>query len=87
MAGHDVTVVDNLSNSKQESLHRVQEWPAGAGFQQVDLLDRAGLDTVFAGAPIDAVIHFAGLKAVGESVGSRCGTTTTTSSARSCCAR
>ena len=68
-AGHEVVVVDNLSNSKAEALRRVQEL-AGRPlvFHQVDLLDRAALDAAFAGPPIDAVIHFAGLKAVGESV-------------------
>lgn len=68
-AGHEVVVVDNLSNSKEESLRRVQEL-AGRPltFYRVDLLDRAALMAVFAAAPIDAVIHFAGLKAVGESV-------------------
>ncbi len=68
-AGHDVVVVDNLSNSHEESLRRVQ---ALAGrpltFHRVDLLDREGLAAVFDAAPIDAVIHFAALKAVGESV-------------------
>ena len=68
-AGYEVVVVDNLSNSKEESLRRVQ---ALAGrpltFHKVDLLDRAALDVIFTAAPIDAVIHFAGLKAVGESV-------------------
>ena len=67
--GHTVTVVDNLCNSKEEALRRVQ---AIAGrpvaFHRVDLLDRAALDAVFAAARYDAVIHFAGLKAVGESV-------------------
>lgn len=68
-AGHEVTVVDNLCNSKEESLHRVQEL-AGRKltFHPVDLLDRPALEAVFAAAPVDAVIHFAGLKAVGESV-------------------
>jgi len=68
-AGYDVTVVDNLANSKQEALRRVEEL-AGKSltFHQVDLLDQAGLDGVFAGDRFDAVIHFAGLKAVGESV-------------------
>jgi len=67
-AGHDVIVVDNLCNSKEESLRRVQEI-AGRPltFHRVDLLDREALDMVFA-HPIDAVIHFAALKAVGESV-------------------
>lgn len=73
LAGHDVIVVDNLSNSKKEALHRVRELagPEHAGrlsFHRVDLLDRAALANVFARAPVDAVIHFAGLKAVGESV-------------------
>jgi UDP-glucose 4-epimerase len=68
-AGHDVTVVDNLANSKLEALRRVEEL-AGKSltFHQVDLLDQAGLDGVFTGDRFDAVIHFAGLKAVGESV-------------------
>ncbi len=68
-AGHAVTVVDNLSNSKAESLQRVQELTGKQlTSHQVDLLDRAALDAVFAQAPIDAVIHFASLKSVGESV-------------------
>ncbi len=68
-AGHEVVVVDNLSNSKEESLRRVQELAgASLAFHRVDLLDTEALDAVFAGAGIDAVIHFAGLKAVGESV-------------------
>ena len=68
-AGHEVVVVDNLSNSKAEALRRVQELAGRAlVFHRVDLLDRAALDTAFAGPPIAAVIHFAGLKAVGESV-------------------
>jgi len=68
-AGHEVTVVDNLCNSKEESLHRVQELAGRAlTFHPVDLLDRPALEAVFAAAPVDAVIHFAGLKAVGESV-------------------
>jgi UDP-glucose 4-epimerase len=68
-AGHEVVVVDNLSNSKAEALLRVQEL-AGRPllFHRVDLLDRTALDAAFAGPPIAAVIHFAGLKAVGESV-------------------
>jgi len=68
-AGHEVVVVDNLSNSKEEALRRVQTL-AGRSlvFHRADLLDRAALDAAFAGPPIAAVIHFAGLKAVGESV-------------------
>jgi len=68
-AGYDVVVVDNLANSKIEALQRVQELADHAlTFYQVDLLDLEALDAVFAPAPIDAVMHFAGLKAVGESV-------------------
>lgn len=68
-AGHEVVVVDNLSNSKEESLRRVQEL-AGRSleFHKVDLLDEAGLKAVFDRSPVEAVVHFAGLKAVGESV-------------------
>ncbi len=68
-AGHEVIVVDNLSNSSVISLQRVQEL-AGRPlqFHRADLRDRDALDAIFAGGAIDAVIHFAGLKAVGESV-------------------
>ncbi len=67
--GHDVTVMDNLSNSKIESLGRVEEITGGTlVFEQLDLLDRQGLTDLFAANAFDAVIHFAGLKAVGESV-------------------
>jgi len=67
--GHEVIVVDNLSNSKEESLKRVQELVGKSlVFYKVDLLDRAALDAVFSRLSVDAVIHFAGLKAVGESV-------------------
>jgi UDP-glucose 4-epimerase len=68
-AGHDVVVVDNLSNSKEESLRRVQEL-AGRSleFHKIDLLDEVGLKAVFERYPVEAVVHFAGLKAVGESV-------------------
>ena len=69
-AGHHVIVVDNLVNSKQESLRRVQEITGKPlVFHQVDLLDREALEAVFVANPIDAVIHFAALKAPGESVG------------------
>lgn len=67
--GHSVTVVDNLINSKEESLRRVEAIAGQAvKFHRVDLLDRAALEGVFSGSQYDAVIHFAGLKAVGESV-------------------
>jgi UDP-glucose 4-epimerase len=67
--GYDVIVVDNLCNSKEESLNRVQEL-AGRKltFYKINLLDRVNLNNVFADNPISAVIHFAGLKAVCESV-------------------
>ena len=68
-AGYDVTVVDNLSNSKEESLKRVQDITGKSlDFHKVDLLDKEALETIFSAKNIDAVIHFAGLKAVGESV-------------------
>ena len=68
-AGHDVIVVDNLANSSEESLRRVQELAnRSAAFRKVDLLDVDSLGEVFDAEKIDAVIHFAGLKAVGESV-------------------
>jgi UDP-glucose 4-epimerase len=67
-AGHQVVVVDNLCNSKEEALKRVQELAGKTlEFHRVDLLDTAALNAIFAGTPIDAVVHFAGLKAVGES--------------------
>ena len=66
---YEVAVVDNLSNSKEESLKRVMDL-AGKRleFYKVDLLDKVSLNDVFEKASFDAVIHFAGLKAVGESV-------------------
>ena len=67
--GHAVIVVDNLSNSKEEALTRVQALTGRAlTFYRVDLLDREALTAVFARHAVDAVVHFAGLKAVGESV-------------------
>lgn len=68
-AGHEVTVVDNLSNGSREAVRRVEELAGRpAAFHEIDLLDREGLTDVFAARPVDAVLHFAGLKAVGESV-------------------
>lgn len=68
-AGYEIVVVDSFSNSKPESLKRVSEITLkDFKFYKVDLLDRNELETVFAENKIDAVIHFAGLKAVGESV-------------------
>lgn len=70
-AGHRVTVVDNLSNGKLDAVRRVEQITGeDVPFAAVDLRDRERLREVFAhtGAAFDAVIHFAGLKAVGESV-------------------
>ncbi|MDQ1596220.1 MAG: UDP-glucose 4-epimerase, partial [Arthrobacter pascens] len=68
-AGHEVVVLDNLVNSSEESLRRVAELTGKeAVFHNVDLLDEPAVDAVFDRHGIDAVIHFAGLKAVGESV-------------------
>lgn len=68
-AGHDVVVVDNFSNSKPSVLPRIQELAGRPfAFERVDLLDRPAVDAVFARHQIDAVIHFAAFKAVGESV-------------------
>lgn len=67
--GMEVVVIDNLSNSSEESLKRVQEITGRKlEFHNIDLLDRAWLAALFRDHQFDAVIHFAGLKAVGESV-------------------
>lgn len=68
-AGYRLVVVDNLSNSKPSVLERLRELTgADIEFHRADLRERTALDRVFAGQRIDAVIHFAGLKAVGESI-------------------
>lgn len=67
-SAHEVVVLDNLSNSAEESLYRVQELTGKAlVFVEGDIRDRHTLDQIFTQHQIDAVIHFAGLKAVGES--------------------
>lgn len=67
--GHSVVVVDNLSNSSQESLHRVENITnSKIPFYEIDLRDESGFEKVFAENSFDAIIHFAGLKSVGESV-------------------
>lgn len=67
--GEDVIVVDNLSNSSRESLKRVESLTGQTlTFYELDLLDKTALQLPFKNHDIDAVIHFAGLKAVGESV-------------------
>lgn len=66
---YEVIVVDNLSNSKREALTRVEEITGRSiTFYETDLLDKEGLEKIFSQHAIDAVIHFAGFKAVGESV-------------------
>ncbi|MBQ8261139.1 MAG: UDP-glucose 4-epimerase GalE [Lachnospiraceae bacterium] len=68
-AGYEVVVLDNLSNSSQESLRRVEEITGKAvPFYEADISDRDALESIFAKEKIDCCIHFAGLKAVGESV-------------------
>ena len=68
-AGYDVVVVDNLSNSSRKSLERVEEITGKpVKFYEDDIRDRDALERIFANEDIDSCIHFAGLKAVGESV-------------------
>ena len=67
--GHQVIVIDNLCNSNPESLNRVRELTGKSlTFYEGDVRDEALLKKIFGAHPIDCVIHFAGLKAVGESV-------------------
>ncbi len=67
--GYDIVVLDNFLNSKPESLKRIKEITGkDFKFYEVDLLDKEAVDNIFDENEIDAVIHFAGLKAVGESV-------------------
>ena len=70
-AGYDIVVADNLVNSCEEALHRVEKIVGKpVPFEKCELCDSAQVDALFEKYPdIDAVIHFAGLKAVGESVG------------------
>ena len=68
-AGYDVVVVDNLSNSSEKSLERVEKITGKpVKFYKADILDRDALNEIFEKEEIDSCIHFAGLKAVGESV-------------------
>jgi UDP-glucose 4-epimerase len=71
-AGHNVVIVDNLINSSREAVRRVEEIAGRTVvFFEVDLLDTVALENVFQNSqPFDGIIHFAGLKAVGESVAS-----------------
>lgn len=68
-AGYEVVILDNFYNSSPEVLNRIKELTGrDFAFCECDIRDRKGLDKVFAENKIDTVIHFAGLKAVGESV-------------------
>ena len=68
-SGYDIIVVDNLSNSKQEAINRVKELTGkDFPFYEVNLLDFNAINEIFNNHSIDSVMHFAGLKAVGESV-------------------
>lgn len=66
--GHSVIAVDNLANSNQESLARITQITGKEiPFYKIDLRDKPALDSLFKTHAIDGIIHFAGLKAVGES--------------------
>ena len=68
-AGYDVVIMDNFSNSKPEALNRIRQITGKEfGFYEADMLDLSAMERIFEENKIDAVIHFAGLKAVGESV-------------------
>ena len=68
-AGYDIVVADNLCNSKKEVLDRLKTITGKTiKFYEIDLRDKKALDNIFKTEKIDSVIHFAGLKAVGESV-------------------
>ena len=68
-AGYDVVALDNLSNSSVEAIRRVEQLTGKkVPFHEVDLTDASALHGVFESSSIDSVMHFAGLKAVGESV-------------------
>ena len=67
--GYEISVLDNLSNSSEKSLERIKEITGNDfKFYKADLLDYDAVDKVFGSEKFDSVIHFAGLKAVGESV-------------------
>ena len=70
--GYRVVVVDNLSNSSPKAIERVKQITGAdddrISFYEADILDRGAMETIFSENHIDAIIHFAGLKAVGESV-------------------
>ena len=68
-ADYDIVVLDNFSNSHVEAIERVKEL-AGKNFPfyNIDLVDKEAVDQLFAKYDFDSVVHFAGLKAVGESI-------------------
>lgn len=68
-AGHTVSILDNLANSSVKAVRRVERLTnSSIAFHEADILDAATLDDIFNSGNFDAVVHFAGLKAVGESV-------------------
>ena len=67
--GYEVVIIDNLINSKESVVGKIEKLSGkSVKFYKCDILDEEGMDRVFSEQKIDAVIHFAGLKAVGESV-------------------
>lgn len=72
LGGYRVVVIDNLDNSSEEAIRRVAklagEYGGNLTFHKIDLLDKEAMEKLFLSTEFDAVIHFAGLKAVGESV-------------------
>lgn len=72
LGGYKVVVIDNLDNSSEEAITRVAklagEYGGNLTFHKIDLLDKEAMEKLFLSTEFDAVIHFAGLKAVGESV-------------------
>ena len=67
--GYEVVILDNLSNSSKKAVDRIEEITGkSVVFYEADMMDKDAVDAVFSKEKIDCVIHFAGLKAVGESV-------------------
>ena len=68
-SGYEVVILDNLYNSNKKAVDRIEEITGKkTAFYEADMADRTALDKIFTEHKIDCVIHFAGLKAVGESV-------------------
>jgi len=86
LAGFDILIVDNFCNSKATVLERIEQIVGRRPeLVEADIRDRKAMQALFAINRFDAVIHFAGLKSVGESVASHCVITTIISMAASCC--